>query len=144
MKILFLCTGNSCRSQMAEGWTRYLHPEIFTVYSAGVEIHGMNPHAVQVMGEAGIDISGQRSQHLDDFSALEIDYVITVCSNAQESCPIFPRATKTLHVGFDDPPAMARELAAAGAGAEVQLDCYRRVRDQIGEFVRTLPERLSA
>ncbi len=141
--ILFLCTGNSCRSQMAEGLTRALKSDIFDVYSAGIETHGLNPNAVKVMAEIGIDISGHRSQHIDEFRETSIDYVVTVCSHANETCPFFPANCKVVHVGFDDPPKMARELAAKGASQEEQLDCYRQVRDQIKKFVESLPEGLN-
>lgn len=138
--ILFLCTGNSCRSQMAEGWGRALKSDLFDFYSAGIETHGLNPNAVKVMAEAGVDISTQRSQHIDEFKNTSIDYVVTVCSHAHETCPYFPANCKVVHVGFDDPPKMARELAALGATEEEQLDCYRKVRDQVKEFVLTLPD----
>jgi arsenate reductase len=138
-KILFLCTGNSCRSQMAEGWARHLKGEVLEAYSAGIETHGLNPSAVAVMAEAGVDISGHRSQLLSDFAAVDFDYVVTVCSHAHESCPIFPGKAKVVHVGFDDPP----RLAASVEGDEAKLDCYRRVRDQIRAYVETLPESLA-
>lgn len=141
--ILFLCTGNSCRSQMAEGLARALKSDIFDVYSAGIETHGLNPNAVKVMAEIGIDISGQRSQHIDEFRETSIDYVVTVCSHANDTCPFFPANCKVVHVGFDDPPKMARELAAKGASQEEQLDCYRQVRDQIKKFVESLPQALN-
>lgn len=140
MKILFLCTGNSCRSQMAEGWACHLKGEEFEAYSAGVETHGLNPNAVKVMAEVGIDISGHRSQHIDEFRDVELDHVITVCGHAHESCPVFPGRTKVTHVGFDDPPRLAKEAATE----EEALDCYRRVRDEIRAFVETLPEALDS
>lgn len=140
-KLLFLCTGNSCRSQMAEGWTRALKGKSIEVYSAGVEVHGLNPVAVAVMAEVGIDISGQTSKHLDSLRHLQFDVVITVCDHARESCPFFPGAKKMLHVGFADPPLLAKEVAAAGGDEEAQLDCYCQVRDQIRAMVETLPER---
>ena len=143
LKILFLCTGNSCRSQMAEGWTRALKGQLIEVYSAGVETHGLNQTAVEVMAEAGVDISGHVSKHLDDLKGIVFDAVITVCDNARETCPFFPGAKKMLHVGFADPPAMARDLAAQGASEKEQRDCYRRVRDEIRVFVETLPESLN-
>ena len=139
-KILFLCTGNSCRSQMAEGWTRKLKGDRIEVYSAGVEIHGLNPNAVKVMAEAGVDISNHHSKRVDEFRDIELDAVITVCGHAHETCPYFPPRCKVLHVGFDDPPKMARELAAKGEGRERQLDCYRKIRDEIRAFVEKLPE----
>jgi arsenate reductase (thioredoxin) len=139
LKILFLCTGNSCRSQMAEGWARHLRNDVLEPYSAGIETHGLNPNAVKVMAEAGVDISGHRSQHLDEFRDVPLDHVITVCGNAHESCPVFPGNTKVSHVGFDDPPRLAKEAA----NEEEALDCYRRVRDEIREFVETLPDSLN-
>lgn len=140
MKILFLCTGNSCRSQMAEGWARHLKSNRFEAYSAGVETHGLNPNAVKVMAEAGVDISGHRSQHINEFHDIELDHVITVCGNAHESCPVFPGKTKVTHVGFDDPPRLVKQAATE----EEALDHYRRVRDDIKAFVETLPESLSS
>ena len=144
LKILFLCTGNSCRSQMAEGWTRALKGDSIEVYSAGIETHGLNPMAVEVMAEAGVDISQQTSKHLDTFKENVFYAVITVCDNARESCPFFPGAKRVLHIGFTDPPAMAKELAAKGAGEEEQRNCYRQVRDEIRAFVESLPESLGA
>jgi arsenate reductase len=140
LKLLFLCTGNSCRSQMAEGWTRHLKGDVIDVYSAGIETHGLNPNAVKVMAEAGVDISGHRSQHIDEFKEIAIDVVVTVCGHAHETCPYFPANCNVVHVGFDDPPKMAKELAERGASEEQQLDCYRAVRDQIKAFVETLPD----
>lgn len=137
--MLFLCTGNACRSQMAEGWTRHLKGDVITAYSAGIETHGLNPHAVKVMAEAGVDISGHRSQHIDEFKQIALDVVVTVCGHAHESCPVFPGNTQVLHVGFDDPP----KLAAAVEGEEEKLNCYRSVRDEIKAFVETLPDSLS-
>jgi arsenate reductase (thioredoxin) len=142
LRILFLCTGNSCRSQIAEGWTRALKGNSIEVYSAGIEPHGLNPIAVEVMAEAGVDISQQTSKHLDTFKDKVFDAVITVCDNARESCPFFPGAKRVLHIGFTDPPVMAKELAAKGAGEEEQRNCYRLVRDQIRAFVETLPKSL--
>ena len=143
MKILFLCTGNSCRSQMAEGWARALKSDVLEAYSAGIETHGLNPNAVKVMAEAGVDISEHKSENVADLLHIPLDYVITVCGHANENCPLFPGKAKVVHVGFDDPPKLARELAAQGADAEAQLDCYRRVRDEIKAFVETLPENLN-
>ena len=136
INLLFLCTGNSCRSQMAEGWARHLGGEKMNVYSAGIETHGLNPHAVTVMAEAGVDITGQRSQHIDEFKDTRLDIVVTVCGHAHETCPIFPAGAKVVHVGFDDPPKLAKEIE----DDEAKLDCYRRVRDEIRAFAATLPE----
>ncbi len=142
INILFLCTGNSCRSQMAEGWTRHLKGDIVNAYSAGIEIHGLNLNGVKVMAEVGIDISGHNSEFIDDFKEVDLDVVITVCGHTHENCPIFPGSCKVVHVGFDDPPKMAKDLAEKGASIEKQLDCYRRVRDEIKAFVETIPDAL--
>jgi arsenate reductase (thioredoxin) len=142
INILFLCTGNSCRSQMAEGWSRYLKGDLINAYSAGIDTHGLNPNAVKVMAEAGVDISDHKSKNIAEFKYLPLDAVVTVCGHAHETCPFFPGNCKVTHVGFDDPPALARELAEQGASEEAQLDCYRRVRDEIRAFVETLPESL--
>ena len=139
VRILFLCTGNSCRSQMAEGWSRALKSGVVEAYSAGIETHGLNPSAVRVMAEAGVDISSQRSKHVDEVRDVPFDYVITVCDHAHEHCPLFPGRARVVHVGFDDPP----KLAAGAASEDEALVHYRRVRDEIREFVETLPESLS-
>lgn len=144
LNVLYLCTGNSCRSQMAEGWTRHLKGDRINAFSAGIETHGLNPNAVKVMAEAGIDITTHRSQHIDEFKDTKLDVVVTVCGHAHETCPYFPAGCKVQHVGFDDPPKMAKALAEKGASEEEQLDCYRQVRDQIKAFVETLPESLNA
>ena len=140
LKILFLCTGNSCRSQMAEGWTRHLKSDVIEAYSAGIETHGLNPNAVQVMAEAGVDISGHKSQHIDEFRDVQLDCVITVCGHANENCPVFSGTTKVIHVGFDDPPKLAKEAKYKNEA----LDCYRRVRDEIKAFVQTLPKSITS
>jgi arsenate reductase len=140
MKILFLCTGNSCRSQMAEGWARHLKGEVIEACSAGLEKHGLNPHAVQVMAEAGVDISKQFSKTLDDLKGAVFDCVVTVCGHANEHCPIFPGRTKVVHVGFEDPPTLTKHLP----DGEEKLAVYRRVRDEIRKFVETLPGALTA
>lgn len=138
LKILVLCTGNSCRSQIAEGWIRHLKGDQIDVWSAGVETHGLNPNAVKVMSEAGVDISGHQSTHVKDVLDIPFDYVITVCDNARESCPLFPRPVKKIHKSFDDPPFLAES-----AKSEMEaLDIYRRVRDEIRAFVETLPATL--
>ena len=138
LKVLFLCTGNSCRSQMAEGWAKKLKGDIIEPYSAGIETHGLNPNAVKVMAEAGVDISTHRSKHLDEVKDIGFDFVVTVCDNAHENCPIFPGKTRQFHVGFDDPPRLAENAKTE----DEALDCYRRVRDEIKDFVQTLPEAL--
>ncbi|MEE4315145.1 MAG: arsenate reductase ArsC [Desulfofustis sp.] len=142
LKILFLCTGNSCRSQMAEGWARHLHPDTIQAYSAGIEKHGLNERAVTVMAEAGVDISTQRSKTMEELGDQRFDYVITVCDHAHESCPLFPGTTRVVHVGFADPPRLAREVAKHGGDEQKILDCYRRVRDEIRDWVVSLPESL--
>lgn len=135
VKILFLCTGNSCRSQMAEGWARHLKGGVIEPFSAGIKTHGLNPLAVKVMAEAGVDISAQRSKNVAELSDTQFDYVITVCDSAHESCPLFPGKTKVVHVGFDDPPRLATDAKTE----EEALAHYRRVRDEIRAFVETLP-----
>jgi arsenate reductase len=136
LRILFLCTGNSCRSQMAEGWAKKLKGDVTEPYSAGIETHGLNPNAVKVMAEAGVDISAHRSKHLDEVKDIDFDHVVTVCDNAREHCPIFPGKTRLIHVGFDDPPRLAENASTENEA----LDCYRRVRDEIKDFIETLPE----
>jgi len=138
LRILFLCTGNSCRSQMAQGWARKLKADVIEPYSAGVEPHGMNARAVRVMAEAGVDISGQRPKHVDELKDVVFDYVVTVCDHAHETCPLFAGRTKVVHVGFDDPPRLARDAKSE----EEALGHYRRVRDEIKTFIERLPEAL--
>lgn len=133
--VLFLCTGNSCRSQMAEGWARRLRGDALHAYSAGLEAHGLNPYAVRVMHEVGVDITGQQSQVLSELDDVHIDTVVTVCGHAHETCPVFPRDAKIVHHGFDDPPGLARDLT----DEEEKLAIYRRVRDDIRAYVETLP-----
>jgi arsenate reductase len=123
---------------MAEGWARHLKSDVIEAYSAGIEKHGLNPLAVKVMAEAGVDISGHRSKHVNELKDVEFDYVITVCDNAHEACPLFPGKTKVVHVGFDDPP----RLAKTAMSEEEALGHYRRVRDEIRAYVETLPEAL--
>ena len=143
LKVLFLCTGNSCRSQMAEGWTRHLKGEEIEAYSAGIETHGLNPNAVKAMAEVGVDISAHRSQHIDAYKDENIDVVVTVCGHAHETCPFFPGNCRVIHVGFDDPPKMAQQRAEEGATEEEQFECYRKVRDDIRAFVAKLPDILN-
>ena len=138
MKVLFLCTGNSCRSQMAEGWARPLKADVLAACSAGIEKHGLNPRAVRVMAEAGVDISGQRSKNVAELGSILFDYVVTVCGHANEFCPLFPGKARIIHVGFDDPPQLARTARTE----EEALAHYRRVRDEIRAFVETLPDAL--
>ena len=134
-RVLFLCTGNSCRSQMAEGWARNLLAASVDAYSAGSNLHPLNQKAVQVMREAGVDISSHRSKHLSEFGDSHFDLLITVCDNAAKACPMPPKAVQVMHVPFDDPPQLAKE-----SKNEVEaLNHYRRVRDEIKKFVITLP-----
>ena len=123
---------------MAEGWARAIKGDQIEAYSAGIETHGLNPNAVTVMAEAGVDISQQRSENVCDLLDIPFDYVVTVCSHADEHCPNFPGPAKVIHIGFDDPPKLAQNAPTA----EAALDCYRRVRDEIRAFVETLPESL--
>jgi arsenate reductase len=139
LKVLFLCTGNSCRSQMAEGWARALKGDVVEASSAGIEKHGMNPHAVKVMAEAGIDISKQYSKTPAELEPLEFDYVVTVCGHADENCPVFPGKTRVVHVGFEDPPRLTKDLP----DGEEKLAVYRRVRDEIRRFAEGLPGNLN-
>ncbi|MGC8541909.1 MAG: arsenate reductase ArsC [Phycisphaerae bacterium] len=141
LKILFLCTGNSCRSQMAEGWARHLKRDVLEAYSAGIETHGLNLNAVKVMAEAGVDISGQKSKNVNDLMDVPFDVVVTVCGHAHETCPAWlGKKTTMVHVGFDDPP----KLAQTAKTPEEALACYRRVRDEIKAFVATLPDAVVA
>jgi arsenate reductase len=135
LKVLFLCTGNSCRSQMAEGFARHLIGSSVIAFSAGIEAEGLDPYAVQVMKEAGIDISGQHSKTIDEVIGVEFDYCITLCGDADENCPVFGAKTKIIHHGFDDPP----KLTANAKSEEEKISHYRRVRDQIREYIETLP-----
>ena len=138
IKVLFLCTGNSCRSQMAEGWARHLLEGQVEPYSAGIMANGLHPDAVRVMAEAGVDISGQTSDELGEYADTAFDYVVTVCGHAHEHCPVFPGKTRVVHVGFDDPPRLAEDALTE----EERLAPFRRVRDEIRDFVAELPERL--
>ncbi len=140
LKILFLCTGNSCRSQMAEGFARHLRGAEIDAYSAGTAPHGLDPRAVRVMAEAGIDIAAQRSKHVAELAKIAFDWVVTVCGHADEQCPTFPGSTRIVHAGFDDPPALAR----AAASEEEALASYRRVREEIRAFIETLPGSLAS
>jgi arsenate reductase (thioredoxin) len=138
IRVLFLCTGNSCRSQLAEGWVRHIEGGAVEARSAGMESHGLDQRAVQVMAEVGVDISGQRSKRVDELENLEFDYVVTVCDNARESCPLFPGNATVIHTGFDHPPS----LAATATGEEEVLGHYRRVRDDIRAFLESFLEEL--
>lgn len=138
LRILFLCTGNACRSQMAEGWVRHLYGERIEAHSAGTEKHGLDPRGVKVMAEAGIDISSHQSKRIDDLPNLEFDCVITLCDKAKESCPFFPGDAKLIHEGFPDPVVLAKD----SPDEDQKLLHYRRVRDEIAAFLEKLPEAL--
>ena len=139
LRVLFLCTGNACRSQIAEAWARHLKAEVVEPYSAGTHPRGLDPLAVNVMAEVGLDISGQPSKAIADIEHIPFDYVVTVCSDAHESCPVFPGRAKVVHVGFDDPP----RLAAHTTSEAEALAHYRRVRDEIRAFIEQFPEVLT-
>ncbi|MHC4810891.1 MAG: arsenate reductase ArsC [Planctomycetota bacterium] len=132
-RVLFLCTGNSCRSQMAEGWARHLHGEFLDACSAGTEPHGLNPLAVRAMAEAGVDISGHQSTAVEASDPESVSLVVSVCGHALEACPVWPGPARRVHRGFDDPP----RLAADAASDEEAMPHYRRVRDEIRQFVAT-------
>jgi arsenate reductase (thioredoxin) len=136
LNILFLCTGNSCRSQMAEGWAQALKGTVIDAYSAGIETHGLNQNAVTVMAEAGVDISKHQSKHVNDLAHINFDWVISVCDHAAEHCPVFPGNVNRYHISFNDPPKLAKDAKTP----EEALSHYRRVRDEIRDFVRQLPE----
>ena len=136
IKILFLCTGNSCRSQIAEGFTRHLLKDKIDAYSAGINPKGIDPKATKVMAEVGIDISSQQSKSTNDLKDKEFDFVITLCDNAQKTCPTFPAKTSLFHMGFDDPP----KLAENSKNEQEALEYYRCVRDEIKVFVEKLPD----
>lgn len=128
-KILILCTGNSCRSQIAEGYLRYFAENRAEVYSAGIETHGVNPRAIAVMAEDGIDLSGHTSNHVDEYAEIEFEFVITVCDNAKENCPFFPSKAQKFHHNFPDP------AKATGTESDI-LDAFREVRGQIKTYCR--------
>jgi arsenate reductase len=134
MNVLFLCTGNSCRSQMAEAWAHHLKGDTIEPYSAGTDPKGLDPRAVSAMAEAGIDISGYRSKSLAELPDMEFDYVITLCDDAQQACPFFPAKTALIHHAFDDPA----RLALASGNEEEVMGHYRRVRDEIRRYVEEL------
>lgn len=135
IKVLFLCTGNSCRSQIAEGWARHLNGNIIDAYSAGIRPIGVSSRAIKVMAEAGVDISMHKSRHVDEFSGIDFDYVVTLCDNAAENCPVFSGKTRIVHKPFDDP------YFASGSEEEI-MATFRKVRDDIKTFIETLPQSL--
>jgi arsenate reductase (thioredoxin) len=135
IKVLFVCMGNSCRSQMAEGWARHLKGNIIDEYSGGIRPIGVSSRAVKVMAEAGVDISRQKSQCIDEFSEIDFDYIITLCDNAAQMCPVFPETVKVIHRPFEDP------YFATGSEEDV-METFRRVRDEIRDFVEAIPNNL--
>ncbi len=139
LRVLFLCTGNSCRSQMAEGWARSLRSDSIEPFSAGTEPHGMNRLAIRAMAEVGVDLSSHSSKHVNDLAHVPFDLVVTVCDSANQTCPRFPGSAKVVHVGFDDPPKLARNAPSD----DDAMPHYRRVRDEIRRFIETLPESLT-
>jgi len=130
-KLLFICTGNACRSQMVEGWVKKLRGGSIEVYSAGIEKHGLDPRAVEVMAEVGVDISSQYSKLISELDESQFDCVITICNRANENCPAFPGKTKRLHHSFENPPLLAKSANTE----EEALDIYRRIRDEIREYI---------
>jgi len=133
--VLFLCTGNACRSQMAEGWANKLKRDSIVAFSAGVIPAGLSTRATQVMAEAGVDISHQYSKHISELTGINFDYVITLCDNARESCPVFLGKSKIIHKPFADP-------AFATGSEEMIMNAFRKTRDDIKDFIMTLPEKL--
>lgn len=134
-RVMFLCTGNSCRSQMAEGWARHLLGDQIEACSAGTDPQGLNPLAVKAMAEVGVDISGHQSKSIAQCEPDTLDLVVTVCDHAHEHCPLFTGDTRVVHRGFEDPP----RLAADARSDEEALPHYRRVRDEIRAFVEAMP-----
>lgn len=136
LNILFLCTGNSCRSQMAEAIARNLYPK-HNFYSAGIETHGMNAYAIKVCEELGLDMSQHNSKHVETLSHIKFDVVLTVCDHANESCPLFTGLAQKLHHSFQDPPKLAMNFV----DEEEKLVIYRKVRDEIGAYLQNeLPQ----
>ena len=135
VKVLFLCTGNSCRSQIAEGWAKYLKHDTIEAYSAGICPSGVNPRVIRVMAEDGVDVSGHTSKHIDDLAGIDFDYVVTLCDNAKEQCPVLQSKTKMIHRAFGDPTLVV------GSEEEV-MAAFVKVRDDIKAFVETMPESL--
>jgi arsenate reductase len=136
-KVLFLCTGNSCRSQIAEGWARHLKDDVIEAYSAGVWPVDVHPRAIKVMAEAGVDISDQSSKHVNKFIGMDFDYVVTLCDNARQQCPVFCGEAKLVHKGFEDP------VAVVGSENEI-MQAFRKTRDKIKAFVEALPQSLES
>ena len=132
IKVLFLCTGNSCRSQIAEGWARHLKSNVIEAFSAGISPIGVSRQAIKVMAEAGVDISMHHSEQIDDYSEIDFDYVVTLCENAAENCPVFSGEARIVHRSFNDP-------YFATGGEEQIMAVFRKVRDDIKAFVETMP-----
>ncbi|MHC4076330.1 MAG: arsenate reductase ArsC [Planctomycetota bacterium] len=137
IKVLFLCTGNSCRSQIAEGWARHLKADVMEAYSAGVSPGGLNKRAVAVMAEAGVDISNHRSKHVSELMNIDFDYIVTVCDYAREQCPVFPGKFRHVHRLFSDPSFIE-------AGEEKIMAEFRKLRDEIRAFIETMPQSLQS
>ena len=135
IKVLFVCTGNSCRSQMAKGWARHLRGDVIEAFSAGVSPASVNQTAVEVMAETGVDISGQKSKHIDDLTGINFDYVVIICDNAREHCPAFPGEVRLIHRAFKD-------LTLVVGSDEEIMAAFRKTRDDIREFIETMPQRL--
>ena len=138
IKVLFLCTHNSCRSQMAEGWVHKLRSDVIEAHSAGTETRKLDPFTIRAMLEDGVNMHTYKSKHVSTLEDIEFDYVITVCDHAREVCPVFPGKTKILHVGFEDPSVLAENARSE----KEALNYYRRVRDEIRKFIATLPKSL--
>ncbi len=135
IKVLFLCTGNACRSQLAEGWARHLKGDVIDAYSAGICPIGVSSRAIETMAEAGVDISMHTSKHIDQLWNVDFDYVVTLCDNAAKNCPIFGEKAKVVHRPFEDPYFVT--------GTEEQIKAeFRKARDQIKAFIETIPESL--
>ena len=137
IKVLFLCTGNACRSQMAEGWARHLKGDIIDAYSAGILPIGVSSRAIETMAEAGVDISMHTSKYSDDLGGIDFDYVVTLCDNAAQNCPVFPGKVKVIHKPFKDP------YFATGSEEHIMAE-FRKVRDQIKTFIETIPDSLKS
>jgi arsenate reductase len=135
IKVLFLCTGNACRSQIAEGWARHLKRDIIDAYSAGIHPIGVSSRAIKVMAEAGVDISMHTSKHVDELINVDFDYVVTLCDNAAENCPVFSGKAKIIHKPFEDP------YFATGTEEQIMAE-FRKARDKIKTFIETIPESL--
>ncbi len=135
IRVLFICTGNACRSQIAEGWARELRGDTIEAYSAGVRPIGVSPKAIEIMAEADVDISAHRSKHIDELSDIDFDYVVTLCDSAAQSCPVFPGKAKVIHKPFTDP------YFACGTEKEV-MTVFRKIRDEIRSFIETMPKSL--